>query len=138
MPAKFEDNLGTWMQILSAVLKLDIMQFGADIKMHVFKCKGESLRSILLYITKYKEDVESLVQSFSQQVYEVCMKITDEDSSNKFILNAMKYFKNLLYWSELRSFFADSMESLLHTLVFRMEKPTSTYKIRIFLINNFL
>jgi uncharacterized protein YbgA (DUF1722 family) len=126
MPAKFEDNLPTWMQILSAVLKLDIQQFGSEIKMYLFKCKGESLRSILLYITKYKEDVEPLVQSFSQQIYEVCMKTTDEESSGKFLLNAMKYFKNLLYWSELRSFFAESMESMLHTLVFRMEKPTST------------
>lgn len=124
MPVKFEDNLPTWMQILSAVLKLDIQR--PEIKMYLFKCKGESLRSILLYITKYKEDVESLVQSFSQQIYEVCMKTTDEESSGKFLLNAMKYFKNLLYWSELKSFFADSMESLLHTLVFRMEKPTST------------
>src|SRR4051794_7488925 len=83
MPEKIEDHLSTWMQILSQVLTLDLDRFGDDIKMQLFKCKGESLRAILLFFTKYKDDVEPLVQTFSTQVYEVCMKISDEDSSNK-------------------------------------------------------
>jgi len=41
------------------------------------------------------------------------------------MLNAMKYFKSLLYWSDLKGFFSENMKSLLETLVFRMEKPTS-------------
>ncbi len=40
------------------------------------------------------------------------------------MLNAMKYFKSLLYWSDLKGFFSENMKSLLETLVFRMEKPT--------------
>lgn len=71
------------MKILSTVLQLDLQQLGEEIKMQVFKCKGESLRSILLFFTKYKEDVESLVQTFSQQIYQACMNISDSDSSNK-------------------------------------------------------
>jgi len=83
MPEKFENNLPTWMQILSQVLTMNLDTLGDDIKMQLFKCKGESLRAILLYFTKYKEDVEGLVQTFSQQIYEVCTKTSEEDMSNK-------------------------------------------------------
>ena len=74
------------MQALSQTLNLDLSQLGDEIRMEVFKCKGESLRAILLFFTKYREDVEDLVKTFSQQIYEVCMKLSDNDSSNKVLM----------------------------------------------------
>lgn len=82
MPEEIESNLNNWMQLLSKVLTMDI-DGHESVKMLVFKCKGESLRSVILYFTKYREDIEPLVQTFSQQVYEACMKISESDSSNK-------------------------------------------------------
>jgi exportin-2 (importin alpha re-exporter) len=49
---KFEDNLPKWMNILKTIMSLN------NSNENVFKCKGASLESILLYATKYKEDVE--------------------------------------------------------------------------------
>ena len=54
---KFEDNLKNWMDLLASVLRLQI-----DIKLlHgndfiLFKCKGECMKCILLYVTKYRDD----------------------------------------------------------------------------------
>jgi len=124
LPEKFENNLNSWMQILSQVLTLELDK-NPEIKMDVFKCKGESLKSILLYFTKYKDDVGEHVQLFSQQIYTACMQSGDEQTDSKFMLNAMKFFKSLLYWSDLKGFFSENMKSMLETLVFRMEKPTA-------------
>jgi len=76
------------MQTLSQVLTLDLDK-NPDIKMDVFKCKGESLKSILLYFTKYKDDVGEHVQLFSQQIYTACMEIGDEESSSKVIIEML-------------------------------------------------
>lgn len=48
----FEDNLPEWMNILNRVMKLP------DTNEYFFKCKGATLQSILLYASRYKEDVE--------------------------------------------------------------------------------
>ena len=37
----------------------------------------------------------------------------------------MKYFKNLLYWSDLKEFFSTNIETLMTTLIYRNMKPTS-------------
>jgi Cse1 len=37
----------------------------------------------------------------------------------------MKYFKNLLYWEEVKNFFTESIESIVNNIILRMEKPTS-------------
>jgi exportin-2 (importin alpha re-exporter) len=61
---KFEDHLKNWMTIMQSVLQLQ----GRS----AFKCKGEALRSVLLYATKYREDFEGLIQVFSQEIWAVC------------------------------------------------------------------
>lgn len=91
MPEKFEDNLGNWMKILSNILTMDLSSFGEIVKMNLFKCKGESLRATLLYVTKYKEDVENMITTFSQQIFEVCMKVTDTDPTNNKVMRIIKF-----------------------------------------------
>ena len=59
LPPEFEDNLAEWMDILNTVMKLPDGNEG------VFKCKGAALQSILLYASKYKEDVEDSIKGFS-------------------------------------------------------------------------
>ena len=48
---KFEDNLNNWMGVLVRALRVNIPSFIG------FKCKGEAMRSILLYSRKYREDI---------------------------------------------------------------------------------
>jgi exportin-2 (importin alpha re-exporter) len=57
---KFEDNLYKWMQILKTIMNLH------NVDENVFKCKGAALESILLYASKYKEDVEEPIRGFCQ------------------------------------------------------------------------
>ena len=57
----FEDNLNKWMQILIQTLRLQ----GPSDNPQLFKCKGAALKSILLYSSKYHDDIESCVEVFS-------------------------------------------------------------------------
>lgn len=57
----FEDNLQTWMKVLQTVLQIVPTTHPTE----TFKCKGEALRAVLLYSTKYREDFEALIQVFS-------------------------------------------------------------------------
>ncbi len=55
---KYEDNISNWMTILKEIMNIQ------NINEHVFKCKGAALEAILLYASKYKEDVEASIQGF--------------------------------------------------------------------------
>ena len=55
---KFEDNLGNWMSILKQIMSLK------NTNEKVYNCKGAALESILLYASKYKEDVEGPIKGF--------------------------------------------------------------------------
>ena len=50
---KFEMNLKNWMNLLKETMKMQ--HKSADDEF--FKCKGAALEAILLYASKYKEDV---------------------------------------------------------------------------------
>lgn len=67
---KFEDNLANWMQILKQIMSLK------NTSESVFKCKGAALESILLYASKYKEDVEETIKSFCGEIWQLCASAT--------------------------------------------------------------
>ncbi len=60
---EFEDNLPSWMEILNKVMKLPSNNES------FFKCKGAALQSILLYASKYKDDVEDSIKNFMTQIW---------------------------------------------------------------------
>lgn len=51
------------MDILNRVMKLPINNE------NFFKCKGAALQSILLYASKYREDVEDSIKGFMSQIW---------------------------------------------------------------------
>jgi len=57
---KFEDNLANWMNIIKEVMNIQ------NANQNIFKCKGAALEAILLYASKYKEDVEESIKGFCQ------------------------------------------------------------------------
>jgi exportin-2 (importin alpha re-exporter) len=60
---KFEDNIGNWMPILKKVMNY------ANTSEFAFKCKGAAVEAILLYATRYKEDVEESIKGFSSEIW---------------------------------------------------------------------
>lgn len=71
------------MNLLAQVLKIekDLKVLGDDVLL--FKCKGEAMRSILLYATKYREEFESLINNFSQEIWNICANTTEDNKYDK-------------------------------------------------------
>ena len=84
MPPKVEDNLKLWFQILSQILVLKLgAGAGSDFEIQLFKCKGEALKGVLLFSTKYREEFEPLIKQFSEEIWKVCTSITDDTKYDK-------------------------------------------------------
>ena len=75
---KFEENLSSWMKLLGDALKMQ--HRNADDK--TFECKGAALQSILLYASKYKEDVEQDIKNFSKDIWELCSNAGNDPDSD--------------------------------------------------------
>lgn len=118
----FEDALQTWMQVMQSVLKLQSSTFPTE----TFKCKGEALRIVLLYATKYREDFENLIQIFSQEIWAVCTNTTHDAHFDKILHNALRYFKSLVAWQDMKPFFQANMVSLIENLIIKNLAFTST------------
>lgn len=71
------------MNLIAQVLRLDSKLFRDDIL--ILKCKGEAMRCILLYVTKYRDEFESLIQNFSQEIWNICLNTSDDNKYDKVI-----------------------------------------------------
>jgi exportin-2 (importin alpha re-exporter) len=68
-------------------------------------------------VQKYREDFQSLIHGFSQEIWQMCT-ITNEDAKfDKIVLNALRYFKNLVLWNDMRGFFESNIATLMTNLV---------------------
>ncbi|KRW98823.1 Armadillo-type fold [Pseudocohnilembus persalinus] len=115
---KFEDNLKAWMTQIAMVLRLNISpQLLNNDDVILFKCKGEALRGILLYATKYREDFMDLIKEFSSEIWNMCTLTNTDQKFDKIVLNSLRYFKNLVICPELKDFFQSNIETLLNTLI---------------------
>ena len=108
---KYEDNLGHWMEILKRVMKLE------NTSEEVFKCKGAVLEVILLYANKYKEDVQSTIQGFCEEIWGLSSTASENPEFDPIVLNSLKFFKSLLSWHEMKEFFTQHMSSLMSSLI---------------------
>ncbi|EAR95791.1 CAS/CSE protein, carboxy-terminal protein (macronuclear) [Tetrahymena thermophila SB210] len=115
---KFEDNLNNWMGFLSKTIQIKVdpaTMGGHDVTL--FKAKGECLRAVLLYATRYREEFQDLIEHFAGEIWTMC-SITDQDQKfDKIVINALKYFKNLVLWQDLGSFFKQNMNNIMTSLI---------------------
>lgn len=44
----------------------------------IFKCKGAALEAILLYASKYKEDVEASIKDFCSEIWQLCSNASED------------------------------------------------------------
>ena len=86
MHPSFENNLNLWMNLLAQVLKLGKEKNIFDDDVLLFKCKGEAMRSILLYATKYREEFEGLITEFSQEIWSICSTTNEDNKYDKVLL----------------------------------------------------
>lgn len=67
-----------------------------------FKCKGVALQSILLYASKYKDDVQEEIKGFSQSIWTLCANASPDPEYDDIVFNALKYFRSLLMWNDMK------------------------------------
>jgi len=63
IPPKIDDDIESFKKIIALTLQLSYEN--EELKKMAFRCKGESLRAIILFSTKYRDDIEELIQGFS-------------------------------------------------------------------------
>lgn len=119
---EFEDHLPQWMNILKQVMVLP------NSNENFFKCKGAALQSILLYASKYKDDVGKEIESFSQEIWTLCANASPDAEYDDIVFNALKYFRSLIMWQDMREFFSNSIPTLISNLILPNFKFTPQYK----------
>lgn len=72
---------------------------------NIFKCKGATLEAILLYASKYKEDVQGIIQGFCSEIWQLCSGASEDPEYDSIVFNCLKFFKSLLLWQEMQPFF---------------------------------
>jgi exportin-2 (importin alpha re-exporter) len=108
----FEDNLDKWMQKLIQVIHIQ----SKDIR--ILRAKGEALKSILLFASKYRDDIKPVIENFSQEIWRLCGETKgDSDVVDEIQVIALKYFKHLIVWPDMKPFFAQHLENLLQILI---------------------
>lgn len=107
----YEDNLGHWMGVLKAVMKLE------NTNEAIFKCKGAALEAILLYANKYKEDVEQMIKDFCIEIWPLCASAPEDPEYDSIVLNCLKFFKSLMNWPDMKPFFLENMDQIFQTLI---------------------
>ncbi|CAD8088438.1 unnamed protein product [Paramecium primaurelia] len=112
----FEDNLQSWMEFMKVVLRLQPVQ---GVEQFLFKCKGEALRCVLLYAMKYRDDFGDLIQVFSSEIWNVCTQTSAGRDSDKIVLCALRYFKTLIAWQDMKTFFEQNIKILIESLIIR-------------------
>lgn len=119
---EFEDNKDVWMGILRNVMKLP------SNNQNFFKCKGAALQSILLYASKYKDDVEEEVKGFMEQIWNLCANASSDPQYDQIVTNSLKYFKSLLLWQDMKQKFASNINDLISNLILPNLGLTAAYK----------
>lgn len=126
-----EDNMGNWAKLLKDVLSPQFqMAFENaikneqnpiivnEIKNFNFICKGEVIKIILLFSTKYKDDFEDHIKNFAEDIWKNCISLPLSDNKKtKLLVNSVKYFKSFSQNKEYFSFFKNKMNDILTKLV---------------------
>jgi hypothetical protein len=63
------------------------------------------MKCILLYVQKYKEDISKLINVFSEEIWQMCTFTGQDQKFDKIVINATKYFKQLVVWQDMKPFF---------------------------------
>ena len=102
---KVEDNITNWVQILKSILSKEVenrvmqtSQNKEDAQVNIFNLKGECVKVILLINSKYKEDFDEHLTSFTEEIWSNCLG-HNKINGGKMVTYSIKYFKSCLLYT---------------------------------------
>lgn len=119
LPALVEDNLSNWANILKNLLSKKInMQNLTNSETDVlwFECKGEAIKSALMFATKYQEEFMEAIRPFANEIWDICMESNADEKYTTILVHSMKYFKSFCESPTFIDFFQDNV-TLMFTKV---------------------
>ena len=125
-----EDNLSAWLGILKGTLGAhpggltgNVMKIAGDgLEGLWFKCKGEAINCILLYSTKYQDDIMEMLQPFANEIWGVCQQ--NASGNTKILVNSLKYFRTFAQNEKFSGFFEQNMFEFFTKLLLPNFQPT--------------
>lgn len=81
-----------------------------------------------MYASKYKDDVEESIKGFMEQIWTLCANASNNLEYDEIVTNALKYFKSLLLWQDMKPTFASNIGNLVSNLILPNLGLTQTYK----------
>jgi exportin-2 (importin alpha re-exporter) len=125
-----EDNLSAWLGILKGTLGAqpggltgNVMKIAGDgLESLWFKCKGEAINCILLYSTKYQDDIMEMLQPFANEIWGVCQQ--NASGNTKILVNSLKYFRTFAQNEKFSGFFEQNMFEFFTKLLLPNFQPT--------------
>lgn len=120
LPAVVEDNLQNWATILKEVLAKKInMQNIANNEIDYlwFECKGEAIKSALMFATKYQDDFMDAIQPFAKEIWNICQDSTADEKFTKILVHSMKYFKSFCESPKFMDFFHENVKMMFTKVI---------------------
>lgn len=115
-----EDNLVNWTLILRETLSQKIGLISGSLS-HTeniwFQCKGEAIKSALLFATKYTDDFMPMIQPFAEEIWLICSESNQDEKYTQTLVNSMKYFRSFSENQNFREFFAQNLSQMFHKVV---------------------
>jgi exportin-2 (importin alpha re-exporter) len=71
----------------------------------------------LLYSSKYKEDVQETIKDFCQEIWQLCSGASEDQEFDDIVFNCLKFFKSLMMWPDMRTFFERHILDLFSNLI---------------------
>lgn len=119
LPAVVEDNLQNWATILKEVLskKINMQNLTNSPTDYLwFECKGEAIKSCLMFATKYQSDFMEAIKPFANEIWNICLDSTPDEKFTKILVHSMKYFKAFCENPNFMDFFQENI-TLMFTKV---------------------
>ena len=124
-----EDNISNWVQVLKGILNEELQRKvlssasnSNETKNNIFNLKGECIKVILLINSKYKEDFDEYLQSFTEEIWSNCLG-HNKAVEGKIVTYSIKYFKSFASNEKYTELFSQKMKEILVGLVLPNYRP---------------
>jgi exportin-2 (importin alpha re-exporter) len=119
-PEFFEDNLNTWMNVVKAVIELNLPQEIFQKFKNIFKAflqlKTKTMRSLNLYCYNYYEDFKEYHDSFIQPVWNMVIITKNNEIFYKLNKELLEYYKVLFNNDRINSQYFNITEISQHII----------------------
>lgn len=125
LPAAVEDSISAWTTVLSKALNLE-MSGDQETSFLNLKVRGEGVKTLILFSSKFKEDFQDYLYQFSQQMWNICKTPpTNEDDPffDKLIVKALHFFKRFVYHNDFQGLFKENLFPMIEQLVIPNLRP---------------